>query len=171
MVAGLSHRHLKDSLPKMNKILLSIIPAMLSLFVSCSEPVSGSQFVKTGSRDAYGRYEFNVDMQDSLASYDVSLVASFACADRKFVSFKSLPISLLWESPDGVSYEGAMSLARSSMNDSSYYAKTFREEVGERLVPVRYGKWKLFVKAPEDSLKKYGLSGVGIIVRKDNSSR
>ncbi len=141
---------------------------LLPLAFSCTEPASSSQFVKTSARDAYGRYIFDVDMRDSLSAYNLDMVASFSCVDRTFSSFKSLPLVLLWESPAGQTYEGDMSLNRASMCDSSYYEKSFEMPVGEGLVPVQYGSWKLCIKAPEDSLKKYGLTGIGLIVRKEN---
>lgn len=142
---------------------------MLTLLFACTEPASSSQFVKTVARDAYGRYVFGIDMSDSLSVYNLDMVASFSCVDRTFSAFKSLPLTLLWESPAGQTYEGNMSLTRASMCDSSYYEKSFEAPVGERLVPSQYGEWKLYVKTPEDSLKRYGLTGIGLIVRKENN--
>lgn len=142
---------------------------MLPLLFSCTEPASSGQFVKTVARDAYGRYVFDIDMSDSLSVYNLDMVASFSCVDRAFSSFKSLPLTLLWESPAGQTYEGNMSLTRALMCDSSYYEKSFEAPVGERLVPSQYGEWKLYVKTPEDSLKRYGLTGIGLIVRKENN--
>ncbi len=150
------------------QVALLVASALLPLTFSCSEPVSINQFVKTGDRDGYGRYVFDVDMRDSLSAYNVDVVASFSCVNREFASFKSLPLTLLWESPAGQTYEGTMDLTRIAMKDSSYYEKSFEEIVGERLVPAEYGSWKLYVKAPEDSLKKYGLTGLGLVVSKEN---
>ena len=56
------------------------------------------------------------------------------------------------------------SLGVSSIADSSYYDKALIVKAGERLEPVRHGMWKLYVKIPEDTVKLYGVTGMGIKV-------
>lgn len=158
-----------------NRLLILAVAASLMAVLSCSRPVTAEQFVRSADRDAYGRYAFDVDMSDSLSVYDISLIASFACIDRDFSSFRSMPLLLMWESPDGRCYEGSAVLQRKALRDSSYYDKVFSDKLGERLSPVRSGMWKLYVKAPDDSLEKYMMTGMGIRVDRkaiqDNGTR
>ena len=135
-----------------NKQLYLLVMAVLMALPSCSRHVSSEQFVRNASRDAYGRYVFDVDMQDSLSCYDISLISAFSCIDR------------LWESPDGQVYENELLAGRVSIADSSYYDKALIVKAGERLEPVRHGMWKLYVKIPEDTVKLYGVTGMGIKV-------
>lgn len=136
--------------------------ALCGAVSSCSRPSYLEEFVRTSDRDAYGRYEFTADMSDSLLSYNISLIAAFSSIDKKFNSFRSMPMQVAWESPDGRLYEGRAALTRKDMRDSSYFDKILSSEFAQGLVPVNAGVWKMYVKVPEDSLKKYGMTGVGI---------
>ena len=136
--------------------------ALCGAVSSCSRPSYIEEFVRTSDRDAYGRYEFIADMSDTSFSYNVSLITVFSCIDKKFDSFRSMPLQVAWESPDGRLYEGRAKLIRKDMRDSSYFDKILASEFAEGLVPVNAGVWKMYVKAPEDSLKKYGMTGAGI---------
>ena len=136
--------------------------ALCGAVSSCSRPSYIEEFVRASDRDAYGRYEFTADMSDSLSSYNISLIAAFSSIDKKFNSFRSMPMQVAWESPDGRLYEGRAALARKDMRDSSYFDKILSSEFAQGLVPVNAGVWKMYVKVPEDSLKKYGMTGVGI---------
>lgn len=71
-------------------------------------------------------------------------------------------MQVAWESPDGRLYAGRAALTRKDMRDSSYFDKILSSEFAQGLVPVNAGVWKMYVKVPEDSLKKYGMTGVGI---------
>lgn len=145
---------------------LLCLPAVVMAFtaLSCSRPAVAEQFVRNADRDVYGRYVFDVDMSDSLAAYDISLLASFSCIDRDFAHFVSMPLHLLWKSPEGQCFEDNVALAGSALKDSSYYDKVLSDSLGEGLVPEKPGLWNLYVTVPEDSLKKYGMTGMGIRV-------
>lgn len=144
------------------KYILIFTTALCGAVSSCSRPSYIEEFVRTSDRDAYGRYEFTADMSDSLSSYNISLIAAFSSIDKKFNSFRSMPMQVAWESPDGRLYEGRAALARKDMRDSSYFDKILSSEFAQGLLPVNAGVWKMYVKVPEDSLKKYGMTGVGI---------
>lgn len=149
--------------------------ASLVAAVSCSRPVTAEQFVRNNERDAWGRYAFDIDMTDSLSVYDISLISSFSCIDRDFSSFRSMPLNLMWEAPDGRLFEDNVVLGRNVLRDSSYYDKVLADRLGESLSPVENGMWRLYIKADEDSLKKYGMTGIGIRVDRkqtqDNGTR
>lgn len=152
----------------MNSRLLYLLLMLLAAVQSCSAPASSEQFVRNASRDAYGRYVFNADMTDSLASYNVSLISALSCIDRKFSGFSSMPVDILWESPDGQVFENSIVLGRNSMTDSSYYDKALIYSIGRKLVPERHGEWKIYVKVPEDTLRKYGITGMGVRIVKES---
>lgn len=138
------------------------------LLIGCSRPSSYEQFIRNSSRDIYGNYAFDVDMTDSLSRYDISLIATFSCIDRDFARFTSMPMDLMWESPDGRVFENWIAAGRKEMVDSSYYDKALMVKAGTGLVPAVHGGWKLYVKVPEDSLKLYGMTGMGIRVTRIN---
>lgn len=77
-----------------------------------------------------------------------------------------MPLLVVWESPDGELFEDNIVLQRSALRDSSYYDKVFTDRIGSGLVPVKPGLWKLYIKVPEDSLKKYGLTGIGLEIER-----
>lgn len=107
------------------KYILIFTTALCGAVSSCSRPSYMEEFVRTSDRDAYGRYGFTADMSDSLSSYNISLIAAFSSIDKKFNSFRSMPMQVAWESPDGRLYEGRAALARKDMRDSSYFDKFF----------------------------------------------
>lgn len=80
--------------------------------------------------DAYGRFVFNADMTDTMSAYDFSLLASLSCIDREFSSFRSMPLLVVWESPDGELFEDNIVLQRSALRDSSYYDKVLTDRTG-----------------------------------------
>ena len=160
-----------------NGRILYMLCAAVSLLAmpSCSRPVTAEQFIRNPERDAWGRYAFDIDMTDSTSVYDISLISAFSCIDRDFSSFRSMPLHLMWESPDGRLFEDNVVLRRDVLRDSSYYDKVLADRLGEGLSPVENGRWRLYVKADEDSLRKYGMTGMGIRVdrkqRQDNGTR
>ena len=160
----------KVSLKTMNSLRTYLSAAVLLavLLTGCSRPSSYEQFIRNSSRDIYGNYAFDVDMTDSLSRYDISLISTFSCIDRDFARFTSIPMDLLWESPDGRIFENWIAAGRKEMVDSSYYDKALMVKAGTGLVPAVYGEWKLYVKVPEDSLKLYGMTGMGIRVTRIN---
>ena len=79
-----------------------------------------------------------------------------------------MPVDILWESPDGQVFENNIMLGRNSMTDSSYYDKALIYSIGRKLVPERHGEWKIYVKVPEDTLRKYGITGMGVRIVKES---
>lgn len=139
-------------------------------FIACSPTDSViSQFKRVDSRDAYGRFCFVADMSDTASTYAISLLSVFSCTDQRFGTLSSLPVSVACVSPDSVMYEGTFHLVRDSVCDNSYYEKIISISLGSGLVPVKPGLWSLYVKMPEDSLRKYRLEGIGLKIIKDGT--
>lgn len=141
------------------------------LMISCSRPAADEHFVLNSGRDAYGRYPFDVDMDDSLASYSLSVYAAFTGSGRRFGTFRSLPAIFLWESPSGREYESDVLLDGDSLQTISPYSRVLTSTYMSEAVPVETGRWRLYVAVPADSAKKYGMTGLGIKLRRDNGTR
>lgn len=115
----------------------------------------------------YGRYVFDVEMNDSLKTYSVALYAAFMCRDEKFDGFSSLPLNVIWESPEGAVYEENLMLERSCVDRTSNFGKTLAVRYREGLVPKEYGVWNIYLTVPQDSVKKYGITGMGLKLSKE----
>lgn len=151
------------------RTLMAVILCLLT--VSCSRPAADEHFVLNSGRDAYGRYPFDVDMDDSTASYSLSVYAAFSGSGRRFGTFRSLPAILLWESPSGRAYESDVLLAGDSLQTISPYSRVLTSTYMTGASPVETGRWRLYVAVPADSVVKYGMTGLGIKLKRDNGTR
>ena len=79
-------------LPKQNEACRHSVAAFLLLAVSCSRPASMESFVKSDGRDAYGRYPFELQMDDSSSVHDISVMADMVCDKETFSSFEGFPL-------------------------------------------------------------------------------
>ena len=104
--------------------------------------MSREDFVKA---DGSGRYEFAVDMSDSLCTYDLSFYTRLDGRDAP----SGFPIKIYLTSPSGQTYV-----------ESVYYdcSKGVRVPYRTGLVPVEYGEWTLSVSADPA-----GMCGLGLI--------
>lgn len=145
----------------MNKKVLIWVLLTVMLPFACSRPVSDEFFEPTSDRDAYGRFCFNIDMADSTISYNISLMTFFGGMGRNSEPFITMPLDMMWESPEGMQYEENVVI------DGRYLL--YRENIR----PIRAGIWHLYIKVPEDSLRKYKFDGMGVRVERvksDNSN-
>lgn len=137
----------------MNRVLiLPVLLAVLSL-TACSRPESYEEFIQVDD-SIRGRYEFELDMSDSLEVYDVSF---YTRVDRgKIYSVNELPpleIKVIWESPSGRVYDETVYM-------SSGDSRGVREKYRTGIEPYERGIWKLCV-IPDDPPK--GFRGLGIV--------
>ncbi len=153
----------------MSRFLAILELLVLVTLSACSRPASEEIFIPVSGRDDFGRFAFAVDMSDSTSLYSVSLLTSFACRDRRFSSFRSMPLCIVWESPDGKLYEENVEIGRDEVREASYDKIIIYSPYRSHLKPVEYGIWNMYVKTPEDSLTKYKLYGMGIRVRREET--
>ncbi len=135
---------------------MSRVQAYLSLIllalvsVSCSRPASVESFVFD---DGSGCYEFEVDMTDSLSTYDL---AFYTRLENRF-SPSGFPMKIYLTSPSGVTYSESV-----YFDLSGSYTVPYRTD----LVPVEHGVWKLSARA-----RAAGLNGMGLICTRKDGTR
>ena len=137
--------------------------------VACHRPASEESFVRTSERDEALRYAYVLDLSDSLVTYDVSLYASFDCSRRRFASFPGMSLRMMWEAPDGPLFEEKVWLSPEDVTDRSAFSHHLMTVYRSDLEPQRYGRWRLYITAPEDVVTDYRLAGIGISVLRDES--
>ena len=165
------------SIKAMNKSVTGRFHSMLLRFVtavvasvavmSCSAPPSVEKFVRDRDRDCFGRYVFDVDMRDSLSTYSIDIYSAFTCRDEVFSGFSSLPVILMWESPDKTVYEESVLLTGGRVSSFSHFGKNVSAAYRRGLRPVKNGIWKLYMTVPADSVSKYGITGTGIKITRE----
>lgn len=79
----------------------------------------------------------------------------------------AMPLSVVWEAPDGKLYEENIEIGRDDIREESYDKKIIYSPYRKNLRPEENGVWKVYMKTPEDSLVKYKLYGIGIRVRRE----
>jgi len=144
-------------------VALSVTALSLSF---CREPSYAGKFVLNSERDAFGRYVFEADMSDTASSYSFRLHSVMDCRDEVFRGFAPMPAVLLYESPSERLYEDYVLIDRKFVEDKSYFSKMLVVPLRSGVRPVEAGKWKVFLSVPDDTLKKYGISGFGMEMSK-----
>lgn len=150
------------------RIIFFAVLLILAVAGACSRPESDEQFVLNSGRDACGRYPFELDMSDSLASYSLSVYAVFTAGGRRFASFSGMPAVLMWKSPSGREYESDVLMPGDSLQCSTAYTKVLTTACMTGAVPVEYGRWSFCVKVPADSVSRYGMTGMGIKLKREH---
>ena len=106
-------------------------------------------------------------MTDSLHTFSMDLYVAFSCPEKEFSTFSRLPANVLWESPEGIAYEDNIMLAGEIGSRSSSFGRTMRAAYRSGIVPSSHGIWKVMVSVPEDSVRKYGITGLGMKLKKE----
>lgn len=130
-----------------------LLPILLVLAVSCSEPLSTEKFIR-----GEGPYEFTVEMADSLARYDFDL---FTRIDAKSCPGEAALI-VRWVSPSDSTFRETVYLPLKCGDVYEPYRKG--------CVPVEYGTWKCIVAVPE-AVSIDGFRGLGLVIRRDYGAR
>lgn len=140
----------------MRRALMTIAAAALVLSLCrCSRPTETEAFIKAADA-AGGAYSFQLPLEDSLATYDISFYTRVdSPAGRR--SGGSLELNVLWVSPSG---ERA---GETVYMDTSKLLEAYRTGVS----PLEPGLWtlKVQVKDPPE-----GFRGLGVVC-KENGTR
>lgn len=142
----------------------------LALF-SCARPSSVEEFVRTDDVPDGGRYDFKADFSDTSVRYGLDFFLSFQSSNNNFRSFQRLPLTVGWRSPSDRIYEETFWVGRAEMSDSGFFHKRFISPYREGVSVREPGEWTLSVDVPKDSVGKYGLEGIGLIVRREDGTR
>lgn len=148
--------------------IIFVVIGGLFIFCTCAEPYSQEDYVKTRNRDQAGRYEFTIDMSDSLKHYDVDLIVVMDCGKKRFSSFENASVNMLWSSPSGKLFNETVWLSRKDLSSQTPFSKLFEVRYRAGLVPTEYGDWKLYIALKEDVLETYKVPGIGIRLKKKN---
>lgn len=136
----------------MRRAILILSAAAFAL-VSCVRPGAYEEFLTVGESVA-GRYNFELDMSDSLDTYDVSF---YTRVDRGRTStvreYPPLKLDIWWKSPSGKVFDETV-----YMSSGDY--RGVRELYRSGIVPSERGVWTLCIQ-PENPPK--GLRGMGVI--------
>lgn len=117
---------------------------------SCTRPDTTEQFAFD---DGSGQFAFEVDLGDSLCTYDLS----FYTRMESRLSPPGFPMRVYLTSPSGTVYSETLFYDASASLVVPYRAD---------LKPVEYGLWQLSVRARAE-----GLKGMGLICRKKDGTR
>lgn len=118
--------------------------AVLMLLASCREPVAREYFQRSGGS---GEYSFEIEMTDSLSSYDISF---YTVVDKPLMrrdTLVSFPLQVVWRSPSGRYF-----------SETVYYpADSVRVRYRSGVVPSEYGRWSISVTIPQEPQRMRGL--------------
>ena len=114
---------------------------------ACSRPSSVEQYVFD---DGTGAFNFEVDLSDSLCTYDLSFYTRLESRPAP----AGFPIRVYLTSPSGTAFSESLFYDASAGLVVPYRAD---------LQPVEFGVWQLSVRAQAEGLKGMGL----IVTRKD----
>lgn len=124
------------------KLDLKILALAVLVAVSCARPSSDELYAVS---DGSGKYEFTLDMSDSLCVYDLTFFTRLEGRTRA----SGFPMKIYLTSPSGTTYA-----------ENVYYDASQGLKVPYRtsLSPVEYGLWTLEARASAP-----GLAGLGLI--------
>lgn len=134
--------------------------------VSCKRPQSDENFVLSSKAADMGGYIFDVDMTDSLCTYDMSFYARIDYPRNKETSLHDYPMYVVWTSPSGNKQALTVYMDLTGATNPTYYSKQIVIPFMADADPVEYGMWQLKVSANE-ALSDMGLRGLGLIVKRN----
>lgn len=151
-------------------IITGIAMALPLLFLSCKRPSSDESFVKANQRDDWGRYCFNLAMDDPAYIYDVDVYLSVTENERAFEPFSEQAL-VEWISPQGAPFEEIIQFSSETEYQEFDFTRTYLYHYGIGLTPVDSGSWQLRLTFPEGFEQKVNLNGVGIRLIRNNGTR
>ena len=140
-----------------------ILPALLSLLAAaaCSRPVSVERFIKAVDCAVPYRYDFVLDMADTLVSYDIVFYTRLSRGDGSILL--SIPFTVASTSPSGKLYSEEVWADVSSPESVGHFERDFIIPYRTDVSPVEAGEWNLSVTVPSgmDSVE-----GLGCILKR-----
>ena len=110
---------------------------------ACSRPGSSERFVKTEDCLEPGRYDFDLDMADTLVSYDITFYTRLDSGDGAILL--NLPLEVSATSLSGKLYSEKVWADVSEPSSAGHFNKDFEIPYRSSLRPVEAGVWKLSV--------------------------
>ncbi|MBR6001948.1 MAG: hypothetical protein IK045_03715 [Bacteroidales bacterium] len=131
---------------------------LLAFFLACSAPKGAEQFLKGA-----GPWSFEVDMTDSLSTYDISFYTRRDCAPARRAQVAELPLTVEWVSPAADTLREVVYLPLSAK--STFYSSETSIPYRNGVAPASHGVWTLVV-TPHDTVTVRGLRGLGLAVKR-----
>lgn len=154
-----------------NKLFNSLMPVFLLavLLSACSAPRVSEVFVPSSQKDSLGRYAFELDMSDSLASYDISFYTRLDCSVYSFDNVVDIPVYVWLTSPSGELFAEQVFLPKRGFSAERPGSYDCMMEYRTGCIPAEYGQWGMALSVSPIT----GLRGMGVILtkNKDNGKR
>lgn len=134
---------------------------------SCVRPTSTESYIKLHDKSEDGLYHFELDMSDSLATYDVTFYTRIDCNNVKMASLRDFPMEITWVAPDSVRKfrEKVYFPIHDETASSGFYSNQYVVPYRTGLDPISHGIWQLTVKIDADEHLP-GFRGLGVICEK-----
>lgn len=152
----------------MNSVCRNILLICLTILcmASCKRPLSEENFVLSSEAAEVGGFIFDVDMTDSLCTYDMSFYTRIDFPRNKVSVLQDYPLYLVWTSPSGIRQAFTVYMDLTKATNPTYFSKQIVLPFMEDASPKEYGMWQLKVSANE-ALSDMGLRGLGLIVKRN----
>ena len=144
---------------------ISVIFSALFLLASCCEPTSSNVFLKSSERDAFGRYEYKLDMSDSLHAYDISFYTRLDASVRDFTTMGDIPLSVRMYNPAGICYEEKVFIPVDKPSFSTAFSRQYKALYRKDSTPSVYGEWTMQVEIPDFDISGC-MTGLGVEITK-----
>ncbi len=124
-------------------------------------------YILASAASKVGGYVFEVDMSDSLCTYDFDFYARLDARRSDLGVLQDYPLSLTWTDPDGEKYTRTVYLDVTKMSNQTYFSRQLFIPYMENVVPKKRGIWQLRVSVP-DVMKDLGVRGMGLVARRND---
>lgn len=149
-------------------VLLPLVMAIFLSLASCSEPPAYEKFLGIPTYERENAFKYNLDMSDSLSTYEISFFTGLDCAEDDFAIMRDIQLDITMFSPSGKVYAETVYILKNNYYDSDNLSKSYNIKYRTGLIPKESGKWTMIVKLPYiDSYK--GLRGLGLILEKQQN--
>ncbi|MBQ6087862.1 MAG: hypothetical protein IJK96_07405 [Bacteroidales bacterium] len=142
------------------KRILPVLTVILAA-AACSRPVSVEKFIKASDCPVPDRYDFVLDMADTLVSYDITFYTRLSRGDGSLLL--SIPLTVSATSPSGKLYSEDVWADVSSPESVGHFDRDFIIPYRSEVRPAEAGEWKLSVTVPSGM---DCLGGVGCILKR-----
>ena len=144
---------------------------MLLMVSSCVSPPSSKEvFIKNDDR-VNGRYKFELDLSDTLASYDINLYSALDCSDDEMHELSSEKLEITLISPSNISFSEVVYFPLDGLKRKDFPSKLYYLPYRVDIVPEEYGDWTMFVSFDEKKDNE-NIRGLGMqLIKKSNGKR
>lgn len=111
---------------------------------SCRKPSAMEFFVLNENRGEDGLYRYELDLSDSLATYDVYLYSRIDEQSSTLSQLDDIPMAAYWTAPDGEVYKDSFYFPVRDAK-KGFFSSEYKLLYREGIAPVQRGKWRLHI--------------------------